>query len=47
MSSWVTNDDGYKIITNDNGEVVFKYKSRIYDRTLKSKDENGKYKKLQ
>ena len=46
MSSWVTNEEGYKVITNEEGEVVFKYKSRIYERTLRSKekDENGEFK---
>lgn len=48
MSSWATDDEGYTTITNGYGEVVFKYKSRIYERTLKSKDkdENGKYKEI-
>lgn len=48
MNEWVLDEDGYTTITNSNGEVVFKYKSRIYDRTLESdeKDENGKKKKI-
>ena len=48
MSNWALSEDGYTSITNANGEVVFKYKSRIYDRTLESdeKDENGKKEKI-
>ena len=48
ISPWATDENGYTCITNSAGEVVFKYKSRIYDRTLESseKDENGKKKKI-
>lgn len=48
MSDWVTNDNDYTSIRNSLGEIVFKYKSRIYERTLKSKekDENGKNKEI-
>lgn len=48
MSNWATDENGYTCIKNKNDEIVFKYKSRIYERTLESseKDENGKKKKI-
>lgn len=48
MSEWALDDNEYTKITNTQGEVVFKYKSRINERVLESdeKDANGKKKKI-
>lgn len=48
LSTWALDEKGYTCITDKSGEVVFKYKSRVYKRTLESKekDENGKNKKI-
>ena len=38
---WALEESNYKIITNGNNEVVFKYKSRINEVTLTYKNEDG------
>ncbi len=38
MSNWATDENGYTCIKNKNDEIVFKYKSRIYERTLESSE---------
>ena len=38
---WALEESNYKIITNKNNEVVFKYKSRINEVTLTYKNEDG------
>lgn len=45
--SWIQDESDYNKITNSNGEVTFKYKSRIVEKTLSyvDKDTNQKYTK--
>lgn len=41
LKDWATNEDGYTVITNNTGEVTFKYKSRIIETKLSYKNEDG------
>ena len=37
---WIEDDSGYEYIQNSNGDIVFKYKSRIHERTVSDKNGN-------
>jgi len=41
LKEWAMNEEGYEYKYNENGEMTFKMKSRIYDRTLKDKEGNS------